>query len=370
MAEAVKRDEAPQEGTKMPGFLMQRLRFKALAHDVPLHIMLELTNHCNLWCRHCYISDRPPKGELSLDEFKDILDQLAAEGALFLTFSGGEPLVRKDFFEIAAYAREKDFAFTLFTNGTLISPEVADRLQELCPQRAEISLLGGKASTHDGITQVKGSFDRALQGARLLIERGVQVQLKTTWMRENIEEADQILSLVDEMGASFRGASLVIHRRDGSAETADLRATPDQLRAMAQRSYDRNPDEKRIPPVPVPLTEEQKQSMSPCGAGQTSCRIDSYGNVYPCAAIDIVLGSLREQEFATIWHSSEELKRIRAIRVSDLTECSSCDLFLRCNRCAGLAMMETGSLLGPSPQACMAAHAFEGFYQDKRCELH
>ncbi|MFB0533514.1 MAG: radical SAM protein [Anaerolineae bacterium] len=370
MAEAVKLGDAPQEDTRIPGFLMRRLRAKALANDVPLHVMLEVTNHCNLWCRHCYISDRPPKGELTLDEFKDILDQLAAEGTLFLTFSGGEPLVRQDFFQIAAYVREKEFSFTLFSNGTLITPEVADRLQELCPQRAEISLLGGRASTHDGITQVKGSFDRALRGARLLIERGGKVQLKTTWMQENVEEAEQILSLVDEMGASFRGASLVIHRRDGSAETADLRATPDQLRAMAQRSYDRNPDEKRIPPAPVPLTEEQKQHMSPCGAGQTSCRIDSYGNVYPCAAMDIVLGSLREETFATIWHGSEELKRIRAIHVSDLSECSSCDLFLRCNRCAGLVKMETGNLLGPSPQACEVAYAFEGFYQEKRCELH
>ena len=369
MAEAVKRGNVPQEDTKRPALLMRRLRAKALANDVPLHLMLELTNHCNLWCRHCYISDRPPKGELTLDEFKDILDQLAAAGTLFLTFSGGEPLVRQDFFQIAAYAREKEFAFTLFTNGTLITPEVADRLRDLCPQRVEISLLGGRASTHDGITKVNGSFDRALRGARLLTERGVKVQLKTTWMRENIEESEQILSLADEIGASFRGASLVIHRRDGSAETTDLRVTVDQLRAMAQRGYDRNP-EKSIPPDPVPLTEEQKQNMSPCGAGQTSCRVDSYGNAYPCAAIDIMLGSLREETFATIWHDSEELEKIRAIHVSDLSECSSCDLFLRCNRCAGLAKMETGSLLGPSRQACEVAHAFEGFYQEKRCELH
>lgn len=369
MAEAAKRGNAPQENRRVPGFLMQRLRARALANEIPLHVMLEITNHCNLWCRHCYISDRPPKGELTLDEFKDIFDQLAAEGTLFLTFSGGEPLTRQDFFRIAACAREKEFAFTLFTNGTLITPEVADRLQELYPQRVEISILGGRASTHDGITQVKGSFDRALRGARLLIERGIKVQLKTTWMQENIEEAEQISTLVAKIGASFRGASLIIHRRDGSAETADLRATVDQLRAMAQRGYDRSP-EKRTPPDLVPLTEEQKRNMIPCGAGQTSCRIDSYGNVYPCAAIDTVLGSLRGKKFATIWHSSEELERIRAIRVSDLTECSSCDLFLRCNRCAGLAQMETGSLLGPSPQACQVAHALEAFCEEKKCELH
>ncbi len=369
MVEAVKRSDGPQQAAPRPGFLMQKLRAKALANDVPLHVMLELTNHCNLWCRHCYISDRPPQGELTLDEWKDILDQLAAEGSLFLTLSGGEPLARKDFFRIAAYARQKDFTFVLFTNGTLITPDVADRLQALCPQRVEISLLGGRAATHDRITQVEGSFGRALRGARLLIERGVKVQLKTTWMRENIEESDQIFSLVEELGASFRSASMLIYRRDGGTESVDLKATVDQLRAMAQRNYERNP-ERSIPPDPVPLTEEQKQNASPCGAGQASCRIDSYGNVYPCAAINIVLGSLREEKFAAIWHNSEERDRIRAIHLSDLTECSRCDLLLRCNRCAGLAMMETGSLLAPSRQACLAAHALEDFYQEKRCELH
>jgi radical SAM protein with 4Fe4S-binding SPASM domain len=188
-------------------------------------------------------------------------------------------------------------------------------------------------------------------------------------MRENIEEADQLRALAEEIGvSSFRGAYMVIHRRDGSAGVADMRATPEQLRAVAQRGYERH-GEKGIPPEPEPLTEEQKQETSPCGAGQSSCRIDSYGNVYPCAAIDTGLGNLREEKFAAIWSGSELLKQIRAIRIADLPECRSCHLFMRCSRCAGLAKMETGSLLAASRQACVVAHAFEDFFQEKRCEL-
>jgi radical SAM protein with 4Fe4S-binding SPASM domain len=368
MADDVKPDAGAPAAAAMPGSLLQMLRAKAQAGNIPLHVMLELTNGCNLRCRHCYVGVHSRRGELSLDEFKAALDQLAEAGSLFLTFSGGEPLTRKDFFQIAAYAREKEFSFTLFSNGTLITPRVADRLRELCPERVEISLLGGKAATHDGITQVPGSFERALRGARLLVKRDIKVQLKTTWMQENIEEADQIASLVRDVGASFRSAALVIHRRDGSSEPAGLRATTEQFQAMARRSYDQNPGQA-VPPPPPPLTEEQKQAMSPCGAGQTSCRIDALGRVYPCAAIDIALGSLREKPLAAIWHGSPELAQIRAIRVSDLPECSACALYLRCTRCAGLARMETGSLLSASPQACAVAHAYEAFYQEKRCEL-
>jgi len=368
MADDVKPDAGVPDPATLPGSLLQMLKAKAWHNNIPLHVMLELTNGCNLRCRHCYIGVRSRRGELALDEFKPVLDQLVETGSLFLTFSGGEPLTRKDFFQIAAYAREKEFSFNLFSNGTLITPRVAGRLQELCPERVEISLLGGKAATHDGITQVPGSFDRALRGARLLVEKGIRVQLKTTWMRENIEEAEQIVSLVRDVGASFRSAALVIYRRDGSAEPTSLRATTEQLQAGARRSYDRNPGQP-VPPAPLPLTEEQKRTTNPCGAGQASCRIDALGNVYPCAAIDIVLGSLREKPFAAIWHDSPELAQIRAIRVSDLPECSACALYLRCTRCAGLARMETGSLLSASPQACAVAHAYEAFYQEKRCEL-
>jgi radical SAM protein with 4Fe4S-binding SPASM domain len=355
-----------QPGQAQQGWL-QILQAKARAHNIPLHVMLELTNRCNVWCRHCYISDRSPADELNLAEFENILTQLAAAGTLFLVLSGGEPLMHSNFFEIAARARQKEFSLTLFSNATLITPKIADRLAELCLERVEISLLGGRAATHDGITQVPGSFDKTLRGARLLMERGISIQFKTTWMRENIEEAAEIQTLVTEMEASFRSAFLVIHRRDGDPSTADLRATPAQLRAMAQQNYDRR-QVKAVPPEPAPLDDSQKEA-NPCGMGQISCRVDSYGNVYPCAAVDIVLGNLRQEKFASIWHSSEELKRLRSIRIADLTECSSCELFSRCSRCAGLARMETGSLLGPSPQACIVARAFEGFYQEQRCEL-
>src|SRR5512136_1927248 len=193
MADDAKPGAGVPDPATLPGTLLQVLSAKAQAGNIPLHAMLELTNGCNLRCRHCYVGVQPRRGELRLDEFKAVLDQLAEAGSLFLTFSGGEPLTREDFFQIAAYARQKEFSFTLFSNGTLITPRVADRLRELCPERVEISLLGGKAATHDGITQVPGSFERALRGVRLLVERGIKVQLKTTWMRENIEEAGQIV---------------------------------------------------------------------------------------------------------------------------------------------------------------------------------
>jgi radical SAM protein with 4Fe4S-binding SPASM domain len=358
--------ESSEAGRQIP--LLSQIRVRAQEQNIPMHALLELTNNCNWWCRHCYITHRPAKGELTLDEIRPVLDQLAELGVLFLTFTGGEPLTRKDFFSIAEYARQRDFSFSLFTNGTLITPAIADRLKELALERAEISILGAKAATHDAITQVEGSFDRTIEGVRLLIDRGITVQLKTTWMKSNIDESEEIYDLVDSIGASFKTSTLIIHRRDGSAENTDLVAEESQMWAMRQRRLDRYPD-AQLPADPPPLSEEEKRNTVPCGIGQTSIRIDAYGNVYPCAAVNILLGNAKATPLTEIWHGSEELKKIRAIRLIDLPECSVCDLWQRCTRCTGLALMETGSLLGASPQACRVTRILHEFLEEKRCEL-
>ena len=138
--------------------------------------------------------------------------------------------------------------------------------------------------------------------------------------------------------------------------------------AMRQRRLDRHPG-AQLPPDPPPLSEEEKKNTIPCGIGQTSVRIDVYGNVYPCAAVNVPLGNAKTTPLAEIWHGSEELAKIRAIRLADLPECSVCNLWQRCTRCTGLALMETGSLLGASPQACRVARILHEFLEEKRCEL-
>jgi len=328
---------------------------------------LELTERCNLNCRHCYIVDTVNRRELDVADWKQILDQLAAQGTLLLTLTGGEPLLRDDFFDIASYVREKEFSFVLFTNGTLVTPETATRLRSLQPQRVEISLLGGTPATHDAISRVSGSFDNSLRGARLLIERGISVQLKATWMRANIEESELIRSLAAEMGASLRTGHLLLDHRREKRGTENLQPTGEQLEAMARRTMER--DGKQQVTAPPELSEHQMNHLSPCGAGHTSCCIDASGNLTPCVALRIKLGNLLETPVANIWRNSAELERIRKIRISDLPECRSCKLYLNCIRCAGVAMAETGSMLEALPQACQIASIFHKGHQNESCSI-
>ena len=330
--------------------LLRQITRKAARDSIPLHAMFELTSRCNLGCRHCYIGPSGVKNELSLEELGGIMEQLADAGCLFLSFSGGEPLLRDDFLQIAGSARRLGFTFTLFTNGTLITPALADALAELCPQRVEISLLGGKPETHDALTAVPGSFRDTMRGARLLLDRGVAVQFKTTWMRTNIGEAPLIEALVREAGAGFRAGHTLLPSRDGNAPSDELAVSPEQMETHVQKYAGTGPHA-----APAPLSDEQQRSVVPCGAGHASCLIDSRGQLLPCVAMRNPIGDLREEPFKTLWESAPELLRLRSVRLSDLPECHACELFTRCNRCGGLAQMESGSMLGPSAQACALA---------------
>src|SRR5437867_9457027 len=184
-----------------------------------VNAQIELTYGCNLHCVHCYTDcyNRPDliKQELCYEEVIRILDQLAAEGCLWVCFTGGEIFVRKDFLDIYAYAKQKGFLITLFTNGTLFTEAIADYLKEQPPFSIEISCHGATEETFDRITQVKGSFQRFLKGIRLLVERGLPIKIKTKAMILNRQELDQIKAFVDGLGTQFSLSTVIYPRLIG-----------------------------------------------------------------------------------------------------------------------------------------------------------
>ncbi len=169
---------------------------KAADNFFPLVCLFELTFHCNLSCKHCYIVRKKTK-ELSRSEVFDILTQLKDMRCFNLVFSGGEIFTRKDFFDIASYARKLNFNIILYTNGTLIDKKIADRIRELNIFRVEISLYGFK-KTHDKITRCKGSFDKTVKGIRLLVENKIKVVVKEVLMAQNISEIWELQKFVIE----------------------------------------------------------------------------------------------------------------------------------------------------------------------------
>jgi MoaA/NifB/PqqE/SkfB family radical SAM enzyme len=159
----------------------------------------ELTYRCNQRCSHCYLDVLPPNSdvpaELTTQECLGIVDQIADAGALNLTLSGGEILVRRDLFEIASHARARRLLLRLFTNGVGVTPLIADRIAELHPYAVEISLYSARPELHERITGLRRSWELTTRALRLLHERGVRTVMKTPLMHENVAEIDHLEAL-------------------------------------------------------------------------------------------------------------------------------------------------------------------------------
>ncbi|KPK40701.1 MAG: hypothetical protein AMJ78_06940 [Omnitrophica WOR_2 bacterium SM23_29] len=329
---------------------LENINKKAEKKCIPMHIHLELTYRCNLRCVHCYCVEDKERQELSYKEIVSLLDQLADAGGIFLTLTGGEVFLRSDFFDIAFYAKRKNFATRVFTNGMLIDESVADRLLKLNPLSVELSLYGTNEDVHDGITRVKGSFRKLQQTIDLLRKRNITIFLKTVVMRQNLNECEDLFRLSKQLGAHSGFSFDVTPKNDGSIEPLKYRLNEDELFKYISGDIPQKWEYVEIPPHVEAVKRET------CSPARNGCAISPYGDIYPCAQLLLPIGNVRERPFAEIWNSDlEVLSDIRSIRTfGDLDGCSDCpDLWL-CQRCHGLAHLETGDIRSKYKLGCDA----------------
>ncbi len=205
---------------------------------VPMEVSIEVTRRCPLECLHCYnnlpMADRAARNrELSLEEYRRLLDQIADAGCFWILFTGGEIFARADFLDIYSYAKSKGFLITLFTNGTMITERIADFLAEYRPFAIEITLYGATRKTYDALTQIPGSYDRCIRGIRLLIERKLPLKLKTVPTTINRHEVYEMQRMAQEdFGVDFKFDPLVNPRIDCSQSPVEVRLTPEDAVAL------------------------------------------------------------------------------------------------------------------------------------------
>lgn len=327
--------------------------YRRRGHRFPLQASLELTERCNLQCVHCYINrpagDPDARGrELTLPQWQDILDQMQRAGILWLLITGGEPLLRPDFPEIYTYAKGKGFHITLFTNGTLLTLELADMLAEQPPWKIEITLYGATAATYERVTGVPGSYARCLQAIDLLLERDVYLNLKTVALTLNVHEIVAIAEMATKWGAEFRYDPLIHSRIDGDHGTTAYRLSPEDIVTL-----ERNDPERLqlwqdycaatwLPP--------DRDHLFTCGAGELAFHVDAYGGLYPCILArwlryDLPTGSLEEA-------LRKFLPSVRLQLVTHDHTCWECESRILCQHCPGWAYVESGNPEAPDPFRC------------------
>jgi len=350
-------DTASQDGTK----IFEALREQATQKQIPLVVHFDLTYRCSLRCLHCYLTGGEKWFECTLDEVKDILDQLAEAGSLYLTLSGGEIFLRDDFSEIMSHARKLHFAVRLLTNGVLIDGEKASEIAEWHPEMVAFSVYSLNPSTHDAITRENGSLAKTLGAIRALKEKDVPLKISSVLMKSNIDDYRRLHSFAKELEAQFQADYRITPRIDGSQKPLKFHIGDQEvMRVLSDPIFSREYE-----PDPAQGYSGIFNSI-PCGAGHMSCYISPSGVVTPCIQVPIACGSLLKETFSDIWNVSPALEAFRSIRFSDMPKCANCELFAYCRPCPGLNLVETGSITTPPQRVCKEAEYMKVLNKQRR----
>ena len=336
--------------------LMEEMNRRALELGIPLGAQLDVTYRCNERCVHCYL-DHDDHGEMTTSEMKNVLDQLADAGTLFLTLSGGEVFMRMDFFEILRYARELSFCIKIKTNAFMIREKEADILRHMDVSSVQVSIYSHRPEVHDAITLLPRSLERSIKGIRLLQERGVKVIIANVLMRQNIRDYEGVRELAKSLGVESTIDPTITPKMDGDISIVDMGiGTADLREVMRNADLVGNVDD--FCATPPPVADEDLDTV-PCSASHTYCYISPYGDVFPCVQFPLPTGNVRKQRFIDIWRYSPEMNGVRSIRPRELPVCSACSHIGTCTRCPGLAYMQ-GDMRGPSVQDCEKSYARTG----------
>jgi radical SAM protein with 4Fe4S-binding SPASM domain len=283
---------------------------------------------------------------------------MADAGVFYLTISGGEILMRRDFFEILEYARLRTFCIKLKTNGILIRKKEADRIKALGVESVQISIYSHVPEVHDAITKLPGSLEQSIEAIRRLRAHGIQVTMANVLMVQNANDYAGVRALAAELDAQFIMDPMITPMMDGDRSILNLNIDETALReVLRNESLTGASIEEFCAPPQGP--DADALDMLPCSAGHTACYVSPYGDVYPCVQFPLPSGNVRNTKFVDIWRDSPQLKEVRSITLRDMPSCSKCTHGGTCTRCPGLAYLE-GNMRGPSYQDCEKSYARTG----------
>ncbi len=347
----------------------------------PFMIVWDFTKQCNLKCKHCYANATPfpAPDELTLDKKFEVLRQLDEAGVAAISFSGGEPLVNRDFWPVAKRATEYGMYTSIATNGTLINEDIATRLKEIGIRYVEVSLDSPYPEKHDEFRGIKGAWERSVRGIKYAKNVGLEIGIATTITKMNYEDMPEMIKLARELNADRFIAFNFIPTGRGK-EIIEMDLSPDERMELLEYFYRewmkgkmqifstapmyavvslRHIDEKgKISPThfaELAIPDEYMSAgfalaefLGGCGAGRIYCSIEHNGDIQPCVFLPIKVGNVIKDGFLNVWHNSPILKQLRD-RDSPEYACHTCAYKYVCGGCRARAYAYYGDIRAPDP---------------------
>jgi radical SAM protein with 4Fe4S-binding SPASM domain len=319
-------------------------------------VFWNITDRCNLSCTHCYNKSGPGRtseGELTTAEAIAVIDDLADMGVPLILFTGGEPLMREDLWELARHARSRGLKMALSTNGTLITPEVARKINECGIEYAGISLDGARAETHDRFRNLPGAFDKSRAAFAACRQAGLRCGVRVTLTKENCTELEALVDLALALGASRFCLYWLVPTGRGSDSYARLQLESNEvtkaLDLLYRKAKETDPARMEFLTVDSPqdcvhllgsMERDGSEDLADarqlleslkggCSAGTRVANIDTKGNVWPCQfarSPEFLVGNVRDRPFSSLW-ADQENKTLALFRMKETSfggRCGGC----------------------------------------------
>lgn len=317
-------------------------------------VHIDTTFKCNLRCKHCYhpFDDYFGKEDMSITTIKKLVDDVYDLGVFSVTLSGGESLLRSDFWDIVEYISNKGLAISIFTNATLIDKGVIDNINRFNVEKVGVSLYSVSNQVHEEITQVNGSAIKTQKALQLLKDADCMVEVKCSLMESNYSTYQELDRYCKNNGFSLVLDNNITPMLNGDGKTVTLGMNYEQL-----VEYSMDSDFNFYVGNNKPLN----WNRNPCDAGKSSLYCSPDGTIYPCVSLRLELGNAKD--IKNIWSSSEILAEWREKTISDFKHCGK---FSYCNFCfeicAGINLMENGDYCNGNTSNCLKAKARQDAY--------
>lgn len=309
------------------------------------------TNQCNMFCDHCY-RDAGIKSEqeLSTDQARKLIEEIKKANFQIMIFSGGEPLMRPDIYELASFATGIGLRAVMGTNGSLITAETARQIKAAGFMAAGVSLDSLDPAKNNAFRKLGDAYQRTIAGMQHLREAGVPFQIHTTVMDWNVGELESITDFAIAIGAMAHHVFFLVptgravNIEDEALKVAEYertlarlmekqRTVPIEIKPTCAPQFIRVADKKGVP----------LRFSKGCLAGISYCIISPTGDVQPCAYLDMPLGNVKDQPFDKIWRESPVLHRLRTMEYQG--KCGTCDYKVRCGGCRARANYYNGDYM-------------------------
>jgi len=326
---------------------------------IPKWIAWETTRRCNLKCVHCRSSSdmNHLEGEFSLDEAKKLIDDIASYCKPVMVLSGGEPLLRKDIFEIARYGTEKGLRMCIATNGVLVNDDVCIKLKESGIKIASLSLDGSTKEIHDNFRNMAGAFNGTLNAAEFFKKHGIEFIINSSFTKRNQNDIPSVYELAKKIGATAWYMFMIVPTGRGEDIMNELISKEDYEKILNWH-YDAEKKETTMlmRPTCAPhyyrivreraKTDKEKFNQRTlkfstggskgCICAQSIVLIDYQGNVQPCSYFPTHVGNVRKQSFKDIWENSELFLNLRDFSKYK-GKCGTCEYKNVCGGCRARA---------------------------------